>query len=214
MESRCLTPIEFYRLVVRHGRTLYHLWPDFYGCDGEAYQAVSPVIRQWGDGIPNLDEVLEDLSSLMDFVIFNVQLDQKFTDEAQAMAALGGFGRAAVEEMLIERTQNATVNGPIQGACWDIRVRLGYVDAARLNRRWAQVAPDFESIYYGVPQLAKDSVPIVRAAATMDLILEVSERIRGHFAKPDDPLFDGNSAVVVTDCYLHEATQSGRNRSR
>ncbi|WP_240667861.1 hypothetical protein [Bacillus pumilus] len=64
-----LRPIEWYNLAVLHSPKQFLLHDDFYGEDGQAFQLEDDVIVTKEDKAPTLQDVRQDLASLLDFSI-------------------------------------------------------------------------------------------------------------------------------------------------
>ncbi len=67
--NNSLRPIEWYRLAVLHSPKQFLLHDDFYGEDGQAFLSEGDVIVTKEDKAPTLQDVRQDLASLLDFSI-------------------------------------------------------------------------------------------------------------------------------------------------
>ncbi|MDX5486074.1 hypothetical protein NJE56_14010 [Bacillus pumilus] len=78
--NNSLRPIEWYNLAVLHSPKQFLLHDDFYGEDGQAFQSEDDVIVTKEDKAPTLQDVRQDLASLINFSITRWFLEDDVID--------------------------------------------------------------------------------------------------------------------------------------
>ena len=187
LEHRCLAPVEWYRLVIRHGRQEFYLCDEFYDANGKARRPLLPVVRTRGDSLPSAQSARENLGRLINFALYQCEVGRPMETTPELAAMINSFGAPAVESKLTTLAAKLPTDR-IEHFCWQTRVGLGYVDDKAIRQRWARIAADPVRLLRDCPALARDSIPIVGMVRTLEVVVQATEQHPQKVAPTDRPL--------------------------
>jgi hypothetical protein len=186
LEHHALPPLEWRRLVAIHGRSHPFLGPELYDDSGRAYKPMLPVADKSLRTRPSANEPLIDPEDLIDQAFVQFQLETPTRDLFDIVEALKSLDTTDLAAAL-DRRVGEPPNTVAEGLGVRLGLELGQFTANAIRGRWALAHLDNLDGIYAIAQLARESVPHVGSAGTIDLTIETLQRLDWPAAQPDGP---------------------------
>ena len=186
LEHQALSPLEWRRLAAIHGRAHPRLAPQLYDDSGRAYKPMLPVADKSLRPRPMAGSAIIDPEDLIDQAFVQFQLDKPTRDLFDVVEAIKSLDATDLAAAL-DRRVGEPPNIIAEGLGVRLGLELGQFTATAIRGRWALSHLDNADGIYAIAQLARNSVPHVGSAATIDLLIETLERLNWPAAQPDGP---------------------------
>ncbi|HWE95602.1 MAG TPA: hypothetical protein VG269_16680 [Tepidisphaeraceae bacterium] len=180
LTHRALSPIEWYRLMAIHGRHTYWLYDDFYGEEGQTYQASKYVERGPEVAVPTLKAVQHDLDRLIEFCLVYYEFSSEFKENSSGRSRIHeALRRFSVDDLAA--TLDRWIGDPPNSIAKEFRRRIFFdldlVSPDEIRQQWNEIRHDDPEVATKVADLSKYSLTHFGAAETIDLIMGVADRV-------------------------------------